>query len=205
MTKLGVEVMFGTMERPAPELVDTLLRDPESGRYINGVGFQWAGKYAIGSIRERYPQLKLYQTEQECGNGRNDWRLCGYSWTLLKHYLDNGVCVYDYWNISLEEGGMSRWGWRQNSLVTVDAANRSYKFTYEYYLMKHASHYVLPGAQLLPVEGQFDNMLAFRNPDGRYVLIIRNDGETATERTIKIGKRTIRLALKPDSFNTVVL
>ncbi|MDR0511252.1 MAG: beta-glycosidase [Rikenellaceae bacterium] len=206
MEELGVEVMFGTMERPNPALVDTLLRDPASSRYIRGVGFQWAGKHSIASIHERYPSLKLYQTEQECGNGRNDWRLCRYSWTLLKHYLDNGACVYDYWNISLEGGGMSRWGWRQNSLVTVDREAKSYKLTYEYYLMKHVSHYVRPGAVCLPVSGkQAGNTLAFRNADGSLVLVLHNDAEAAAERTVRIGDRAVRLTLKPDSFNTVIL
>jgi glucosylceramidase len=205
MEEIGVELMFGTMERPNPALVDTLLQDPKSKRYITGVGFQWAGKQSIGAIHKKYPQLKLYQTEQECGNGRNDWRLCLYSWGLLKHYMHNGTNVYDYWNTSLEEGGMSRWGWRQNSLVTVNKDTRTYKFTYEYYLMKHASHYVLPGAQLLTATGSFDDLLAFKNTDGAYVLILHNPKDTAVRPVIKIGDKTIALSLPPNSFNTVRL
>jgi glucosylceramidase len=205
MQELGVSLMFGTMERPNPALVDTLLQDPKSSQYITGVGFQWAGKEAIGAIHEKYPSLKLYQTEQECGDGANDWRLCSYSWTLLKHYFNKGTNVYDYWNTSLEEGGMSRWGWTQNSLVTVNKETKTYKFTPEYYLMKHASHYVLPGAKFLASTGSFDNLLAFKNTDGRYVLIIFNQNNTTTKPVIKIGNRTITAALQPNSINTIVL
>ncbi|MDR1370225.1 MAG: beta-glycosidase [Dysgonamonadaceae bacterium] len=205
MKEMGVEVMFGTMERPDPILVDTLLQDSESSRYITGVGFQWAGKKAIGTIHENYPDLKIYQTEQECGNGRNDWPGCCYSWTLLKHYLNNGANAYEYWNTSLEEGGMSRWGWRQNSLVTVNREDKTYKFTYEYYLLKHVSHYVLPGARFFPVRGTFDNLLAFQNTNGSYVLVIQNDKETETDRVIKIGEQIISISLKPHSFNTLII
>jgi glucosylceramidase len=205
MKELGVELMFGTMERPNSALVDTLLQDAESSRHITGVGFQWAGKEAIGTIHEKYPNLKLYQTEQECGNGRNDWRGCCYSWNLLKQYMNNGVNVYEYWNISLEEGGMSRWGWRQNSLITVNKEDKTYKFTYEYYLLKHVSHYVMPGAQLLPVSGSFNNLLAFRNTDGSCVLVVQNEKEIETEKVFRIGKKVFRVSLKPNSFNSILL
>jgi glucosylceramidase len=205
MKELGVDIMFGTMERPNPALVDTLLQDAESSKYITGVGFQWAGKEAIGDIHKRYPGLKIYQTEQECGDGKNTWGGAVYSWGLLKHYLLNGANVYEYWNTSLEDGGMSRWGWTQNSLVTVNKEAKTYKYTYEYYVMKHASHYVLPGAQLLPVSGSFTDLLAFKNTNGSYVLIIHNDQDVETKRTITLGNKTIAVTLKPQSFNTIAL
>jgi glucosylceramidase len=205
MRSIGVEVMFGTMERPDAALADTVLQDPEAGKYVSGVGFQWAGKSAVADVRLRYPHLKIYQTEQECGNGQNSWEGCLYAWKLMHHYLSNGTAVYDYWNISLEEGGLSRWGWRQNSLVTVDRTSRKFAFTYEYYLMKHVSHYVLPGARFLPVSGEFTDLMAFRNVDGSYVLVVHNAGDTEIRPSVKIGDQTLSLALQPQSFNTVVL
>ena len=126
MQKLNVDLFFGTMERPNEKLVDVPLHDPRSSHYIKGAGFQWAGKRAIPGIHRRYPDLKLYQTEQECGDSKNDWRFCRYSWTLLRHFLENGVTAYCYWNISLVKGGISRWGWAQNSLVRVDAESQSF-------------------------------------------------------------------------------
>lgn len=103
MKELDVKVMFGTMERANEALVDTILTDPASGKYISAVGFQWAGKGAIKGIHERYPDMKLYQTEQECGDGKNDWSGAVYSWNLMRHYLDNGASAYMYWNISLDK------------------------------------------------------------------------------------------------------
>jgi glucosylceramidase len=142
MQKLKVDVFFGTMERPNETLVELSLRDPKAGKYVKGVGFQWAGKRAIPFLHHQYPELTLYQTEQECGDGKNDWRYCRYVWTLMKHYLGNGASVYDYWNISLKQGGISRWGWAQNSLVTVDRESKTFRYNFEYYLLKHLSHFV---------------------------------------------------------------
>lgn len=203
MDSLNVQVMFGTMERPDPKMVETVLNDPITKKYISGVGFQWAGKYSIGAIHKQYPELTLYQTEQECGNGANDWNACNYAWDLMKHYLNNGVGVYEYWNTSLKKGGMSRWGWRQNSLVTVDPDNHTFAYTYEYYLMKHFSHYIMPGAKKLNVTGEFSDVLAFCNPDNSIIIVVRNESESDTVKTIRIGDLCIAPKLKAQSFNTL--
>lgn len=205
MKKLGVEVMFGTMERPNPALVDTLLQDPKSSRYIKGVGFQWAGKHAVGAIHQNYPGLRIYQTEQECGDGQNNWAFAMYAWGLMKHYFDNGANVYDYWNVSLEEGGVSHWGWKQNSLVTVNPRDKTYRFTYDYYVMKHVSHFVSPGAKKLAVSGAFSDLLAFRNPDGSIAIIIRNDKNEEASPVIRLGKHAFAPGLKPNSLSTFVI
>ena len=203
MKEIGVGLMFGTVERANTLLVDTLLKDPKSSQYIQGVGFQWAGKHAIGKIHQENPSLTIYQTEQECGDGRNDWKTCLYSWSLMKHYLSNGANVYTYWNTSLEKDYISRWGWKQNSLISVDPETKTYKYNYEYYLMKHASHYVLPGAHLLSVSGAFDDILAFRNSDGGLVLILCNKEETVKNLNLKIGDKVLSLSLQANSINTI--
>lgn len=127
-------------------LTDTLLKDPLSSKHIKAVGFQWAVKDAIAQIHKDYPYLRLIQTESECGDGLNDWKYCLYTWSLMKHYFDNGASIYDYWKIALKENGMSRWGWRQNSLVSVNEKELTYTYNYEYYLMKHFSHFIQKGA-----------------------------------------------------------
>jgi glucosylceramidase len=207
MANRGVAVFFGTMERPNEELVDVSLRDPAVARHIKGVGFQWAGKGAIAGIHRRYPALPLYQTEQECGDGRNDWRYCRYAWTLVKHYLRNGASGYLYWNISLRKGGVSRWGWAQNSLVTVDPDARTYAYTHEYYLMKHLSHFVQPGARRVEAVSWsgYENELAFTNPDGSTVVVIQNDMAEPLPVRIAVGDTVIAPTLPADSFSTLVV
>ena len=201
----GVKVFFGTVERANEKLVDTLLTLPLSGKYISGVGFQWAGKGAIAGIHQRYPNLALYQSEQECGDGKNDWTYAKYTWTLMKHYFNSGANAYMYWNISLVQGGISHWGWRQNSLVSVDTVTKKYTYTHEYYLLKHLSHYVKPGARLLTVKGTESNLLAFKNTDGSVVVAIQNESDADKTVRIKIGKKMITPVLKADSFSTILI
>ncbi len=184
MAKRGVAVFFGTMERANESLVDASLPDPAVAPHVKGVGFQWAGKGAIAGIHRRYPDLPLYQTEQECGDGRNDWRYCRYAWTLMKHYLRNGASAYLYWNIALKKGGVSRWGWAQNSLVTVD-----------------------PGARRLEAVSWsgYENQLAFANSDGSTVVVIQNDLAEPLPGRIRVGGSVVAPTLPADSFSTLVV
>lgn len=205
MRPRGVDVFFGTMERANEALVDTALHDARSGPFIKGVGFQWAGKGAIAGIHRRYPNLTLYQSEQECGDGQNDWQYCVYTWSLMKHYLSTGANAYLYWNIALKQGGVSRWGWRQNSLVTVDETARTYHFNYEYYLLKHLSHYVQPGARRLTTSGAFADLLAFQNPDQSVVIMAQNEGAENRPLRIKVGGQVLAPVLAGNSFNTLLL
>ncbi|GAA4320147.1 glycoside hydrolase family 30 protein [Mucilaginibacter gynuensis] len=202
MNKLGVNIFMGTVERGNPKLADTVISSAASGKYIKGAGFQWAGKDAIATIHQKYPALKLYQSEQECGNGLNDWKYCTYTWSLMKHYLSNGANAYMYWNISLQNGGKSTWGWFQNSLITVDTTAKTYKYNYEYYLMKHFSHYIQPGAYRLQTDGSFGNLLAFQNPDKSMVIVAYNEGTAAKKISINAGGKTWEPELAPDSFHT---
>lgn len=205
MDSLGVDVMLGTVERSNATLVDSILDYPNSRKYIKGIGFQWAGKDALPNISKRYSTLKLYQTEQECGNGKNDWEGAVYSWNLLRHYLDNGVSAYMYWNIALDKGGVSRWGWAQNSLIVVDPEMRTFNYTNEYYVMKHVSHYVHPGARRLETSGGYNNLLAFENPDESIAIILANDSEKERTLSIKIGRRVYSPTLKAHSFNSLLI
>ena len=205
MDKEKVQIMFGTMERPNIALVDTIINDPLAGKYIKGIGFQWAGKGAIADAHRKYPNLKLYQSEQECGDGKNDWSYCCYAWSLMKHYLLNGASAYMYWNLALDKDGISRWGWRQNSLISVDLQKKSFVYNYEYYLLKHVSHYVMPGARLLETKGHNNNTLAFINDDNSIVVIVRNEDISDHKITIKINNKEISPILKGDSFNTFVI
>jgi len=205
MKEKGVDILFGTMERPKEALVDTILNYPEAAKYVKGVGFQWAGRDALPGISKRYPQLTFYQSEQECGDGKNDWKGALHSWELMKHYLNNGVSVYEYWNTSLVKGGISRWGWSQNSLVVVDPESKTFHYTIEYYLLKHLSHFVRPGAKKLETTGEYNDLLAFLNPDRSIVVMIVNQLQKNNTVKIRIGGNTYSAELKPDSFSTITI
>jgi len=155
-------------------------------------------------LHRQYPQLRIYQTEQECGDGQNDWRFARYAWRLMLHYLNNGANAYIYWNTSLARGGRSRWGWTQNSLITVDEAAKTYEFTHEYYLLKHFSHFIKPGAKRITTDSWrgYDNAIAFINPDGEIIIVTQNDLSEPLPASFLVNGKALTATLPADSFNT---
>jgi len=198
--KLGTEIWLGTINDPSFEKMDSILGNSASAKYIKGVGYQWAGQKAIGETHQKYPELKLMQSENECGDGSNDWAAAQHTWGLMKHYFNNGANSYMYWNMMLEKDGISVWGWKQNAMISI---SNSGKLVYnpEYYLMKHLSHFIKPGARLLKI-GDI-NALSFVNPDGEIIILIENPLKETSVKTIRINDKQIKLSLKPESFNTV--
>ena len=158
-------------------------------------------------IHRKHPNLRIYQTEQECGDGLNDWRYARHAWDLMKRYFTNGAAAYMYWNMALLEGGISRWGWAQNSLVVVDREKKTFRFSHEYYLLKHVSHFVEPGARALSTSSYtgFENQIAFQNPDGRVVLVVQNDTRVEQDYSALVEGKLLRVTLPADSFNTFVV
>jgi len=205
MQKLGVDIFFGTLERGDPKLLEAVMSDPNASPYIKGVGIQWAGKNALPEIHHEYPTLPLYQSEQECGDGANSWAYTGYCWQLMKDYFRNGATAYMYWNISTPEGGLSTWGWNQNALVTVNQAEKTFRYHPDYYLLKHLTHFVDLGAKFVETTGTCDDALAFLNPDGSTVLLLRNELAHPQMIQVQVKERIATVRLPPDSVGTLHL
>ncbi|MEO1237999.1 MAG: glycosyl hydrolase, partial [Planctomycetota bacterium] len=131
----------------------TILADAEARRYVAGVGYQWNGKGALAETHASWPDLPIIQTENECGDGNNCWDYAFYVFQLMWDYFNHGTVAYVYWNMILPPGGDSTWGWKQNTMITVDADAQAVVYNPEYFVMKHFAHAVQPGAKFLPMRG----------------------------------------------------
>ncbi len=184
----------------------TVLSDPLARRYVRGMGLQWAGRYIIQQVHETWPELPLMQTENECGDGQNTWAYASHVFALMRQYIRNGVNAYIYWNMILAAGGESTWGWKQNSMITVDPQRGTFTRQPEFYVMKHLSHYVQPGATVMGVCGDWSgNALAFENPDGERVLLAHNPLSETRELTFGSEGGGLRIEMPPMSFHTLVV
>jgi len=183
-----------------------VLSDAGARQYIAGVGFQWAGKGAVQRTWESYPEVQLTQTENECGDGENTWDYATYVHGLLRHYIDNGVNAYVYWNMVLQAGGLSTWGWRQNSMVSVDMDAATVTYNPEFHLMKHFSRFVDPGATRLFLTGQWTaNATAFENPGGSRVVVINNPFPDARPLRLACGAGLVNVEIPAKSFTTLTI
>ncbi len=202
--KIDADIYFGTINRDNPAYTKAALDNPKAAKYIKGVGFQWDGKGAIPTIHREYPDLKIMQTESECGNGANDWNAAEYTWGLIRHYMSNGANLYAYWNMVLDDTGVSMWGWKQNALISINKETGKVTYNPEYYVMKHVSHFVSPGAHRLLTSGEIDH-LAFRNADGRIAVVVANKDEVDKTLHLQIAGKVYPVEVKAKSFNTFSL
>jgi glucosylceramidase len=214
--KSATEIWLGTINGPETDYrqlytdyddyANLVLSDENSAKYVKGVSYQWAGKYAVQRTHESWPEIKLMQSENECGDGENTWEYAHYIFRLLRHYFANGVNSYIYWNMILEQGGISTWGWNQNSMISINPSTKEVIYNPEFYVMKHFSHFIERGAVRLGTNGHFTgNSLAFENPDGSIVIVVNNAMRKERKISIKVKDNKFTLILKPYSFNTFVI
>ena len=210
LESLPVDIIFGTINGPETDYrklttrysdyLGLAMRDEKARKYIKGVAYQWAGKYALLETHDDYPDLEIIQSESECGDGKNSWAHMMYVFELMRQYFRMGASSYVYWNIALDGNSTSTWGWKQNSLIYVLDGKAPY--TPEFYLMKHFSHFVKRGARYLRLKGEHSSSsVAFRNPDGTLVLIVSNPYKEETVITFEGSS----YALPPRSISTITV
>ena len=188
------------------QFINTVLSDPEARKYISGVGLQWGGKHVIEQVSLSYPELHLMNTESECGDGKNTWEHMEYIFRQMWIYFKHGAERYTYWNMALQNGGISTWGWTQNSLCTVDPEQKTLTLQPEFYLMKHFSHFVQPGAKYLETRGHWcANCLAFENPDGSIVLQVGSNMNNDREFTFCHKGESFTAVIPAHSIHTFVI
>jgi glucosylceramidase len=202
------EVWFGTVNGPEKQTATRhrqfLLQAMQVEGFrdiVGGAAYQWAGKFGITQAAEDFPDLPVFNSEMECGNGENTWEYAMYTYENMHHYFKYGARTCTYWNMALNaQSPTSTWGWYQNSLILVDGDD--YRYTPEFYLVKHFAHFVKEGAVMLGTKGGFSsNATVFRNPDGSRVAILMNPFDFEKVITIE-GEHYV---LEPNSFNTVLL
>jgi len=205
--KTPSEIWLGTLNcDDFNEWILTPLSDPLCKKYVKGIGLQWWGKRIIQRTRISFPEMPLIQTENECGDGKNSWEYAFYVFDLIWHYITNGVIAYVYWNMVLPAGGESTWGWKQNSMICIDPVSKEVRYNPEFWVMKHISHFVLPGSTRLELKGKWaGNALSFLRPDNKTVVVFSNPLPEERIIILQSYNENIKLKVTPFSFNTLVL
>jgi len=199
------EIWLGTInDGDYDSWANTIFRDKGAKSYIKGIALQWGGKDALQRVHMSWPEVPIIQSENECNDGTNTWGQGIYIAHLMHHYILNGVSGYIYWNMILEPEGKSSWGWNQNSLITIRDSNVTYNP--EYYVMKHYSYFVLPGALRLNLKGNWvGNAVAFKNLDNSIIIVIFNPLRSKQYLHFSDLKANFSAPLEPASFNTFVI
>lgn len=208
------KIMLGTMSNgdKDPAIVSAVLADPTAKSFIGVIGMQWGmlGKEAAAKASG----LPMWQTEHKCGN--YPWVTSGYkptapndlaygveSWGLIRDWVRAGVTSYSAWNMVLDtigKGNDTTRDWAQNALLTVDTTAKTLTVTPAYYVFRHLSQYVEPGAKVLGTAG--GEALAFKNPDGKIVTVLYNSGAAKTA-IVSAGGKLLSFSVPAAGWATV--
>jgi glucosylceramidase len=98
-------------------------------------------------------------------------------------------------------------GWAQNSLISVDAETRRYRWNHEYYLLKHVAGLVRRGAQRIAATSWigYEDVLAFRNVDGTIAVVAHNPLSEPLVIRFGLGEAVAAVTMPADSFGSVLL
>ena len=106
----------------------------------------------------------------------------------------------------LPKGGCRTWGWKQNSLATIDEETLELTYQPEFYFVKHFSHFVKKGAKILKTKGHWtSNSVAFENPDGELVIVVASNMNNEREFTFKYGEKSFSTIIEPHTIYTFTI
>jgi glucosylceramidase len=194
------ELWLGTWNTDKMANFDMVLNSP-ARKYIAGIGLQWEAKKIVNKLNEKYPNIKLMQTESECGKGDFDWKDANHTFSSIKKYIDGGTSIYTYWNMVLADKGTSSWGWDQNALIRINSATKEVTYTPEFYMFKHFSAYVLPGSKNVVNNGD-PEMVTFITPQNELVIVVSNKTALSKKVQLQINDKFLTANLEASSFNT---
>lgn len=191
-----------------PEYPITILNDAVAKQYVDGSAFHmYSGSItALSTVHNAHPDKNLYFTEQWTGGPGNfagdlKWHVQNLIIGATRNWSKNVL----EWNLANDPnyqphttGGCSTC---MGALTIASTVNRNVS----YYVIAHASKFVRPGSVRV-ASTQTSNLLsvAFKNPEGKKVLIVLNTASTTEAFNIKFNGKTVTTSLNGGAVATFV-
>jgi len=191
-----------------PEYATTILSDAGANAFINGSAFHlYAGDIsALSTVHNAYPGKALYFTEQytsSTGNfgGDLDWHLKN----VIIGSMRNWSRIALEWNLANDPtfnphtpGGCDQC---KGAVTLSGTVTRNVG----YYIVAHASKFVPAGSVRIGsnITGGLQNV-AFKTPSGSKVLVVENDGTSATTFNIRFKNKWTATTLPAGAVGTYI-
>jgi glucosylceramidase len=207
---------FGILNEAS--ILDQVMADPSAAAFISGVSLSWDTWSLVPALQGEYA-LPVMQTRHEPGNSPwltgfaqddapNDFAYGVQTWELLYKWIDGGVNSYLAWNMVLDEhdeGLNEVQVWPKNTLLRVDPETNTLVETPAYYVFRHLSYFVDPGAVRLGVVSANGGVLAFENPDGSIAVALHNRDVSPTTITVSVAGRKPRFEVPGHGWATLLI
>jgi glucosylceramidase len=218
MMPLGVKVMLGTLSNDQTDfgVAAAALADSTAKAYLTVIGAQW-NTLDASKLSALNSNLPVWATEHKCGNypfkqqgappyvepAPNDQAYGVESWGYIRDAITKlKVTSYNAWNMVLDKVGYgidTTRAWAQDTLLVVDGGKLNP--TPAYYVFRHLSQYVAPGATVVGTTG--GDAVAFKNPDGSLIAVVFNSGAANPNYVVAFGAKKFQFAMPSNGWATV--
>ncbi|HUZ61468.1 MAG TPA: glycoside hydrolase family 30 protein [Hanamia sp.] len=197
----------------------TLLNDPESAKYLWGIGFHWYETWTggkpmydnVGLVHEAFPNTNLLFTEGSNEsfdiNKIHEWKLGERYGESMIHDFNNGSVGWTDWNVLLDQhGGPNHVGNFCFAAVHGNTQTGELIFTNSYYYIGQFSKFIHPGAKRIISSSSRSSLqtTAFRNEDGTIATVVMNEGDTKINYFLLINGKAAEVTSLPHSIQTLV-
>ena len=206
---LSTKIIVYDHNADRPDYPLAILNDPDAKQYVDGSAFHLYGGpiSALTQVRNAHPDKAVYFTEQWVGgpgNFGNDlqWHIENLIIGATRNWSRNVL----EWNLAADpnyrpftNGGCS------SCLGALTIGGNTVSRNVAYYIIAHASKFVRPGSVRIASNhaGALLNV-AFKNPDGKKVLIVLNKANTAETFNIKFNEKIVTVTLDSGAVGTFV-
>jgi len=193
-----------------PESPLAVLADRHANPFIAGVAWHcYGGDVAAQTpVHTAYPDKDAYLTECSGGEWDKGWAdsLRWFTRELIigsTRGWSRGIIL---WNLALDEQHGPHAGGCGNcrGVVTIDSRTGAITRNLEYYVLGHASRFVMPGAHRIESTTGVKGLasVAFQNPDGSMVLIVLNDAKSQRRFSVSSAGASFDYALPAGAVAT---
>ena len=196
---------FNEKSQPGDEGIDyptKVLKDPEAAHHVSGVAFHfYVGQPSGMSVfHERFPEMPIHFSEGSVYGARGALRLI--------EIVRNWASSYNAWVTMIDENrGPNKGPFPPSpTILLLNGKDQSVTYRFDYYIYGQFMKFVQRGAVRID-SGESERTfgsVAFRNPDGKIVMIAANTGEELREFRIVSGELAATTSLPRRSVATYI-
>ena len=223
---LSTKIMLGGLAREPndSDIVASVMADSTAKAFVNSVGVQWGVLDKVVQTPLTYG-VPVWATEHKCGNypfitsGRpatattppitayaepppNDQSYGVETWWYIRDAITKAkVTAYNVPHMVLDtvgKGNDTSRQWAQDSLLTVSAGTITK--TQAYYVVRHFSQFVDPGAKVVATSG--GDAVAFKNPNGSLVAVLYS-AAAKSNYVVAMGGKKLQFSVPAGGWATV--
>jgi glucosylceramidase len=193
-----------------PDYPISIMNDAAAKAFVDGSAFHLYGGdiSALSTVKSAHPDKALYFTEEYTASNGNfggdlKWHLNNVIIGSMRNWSRNAL----EWNLANNSafgphtpGGCDVC----KGAVTIETTS-TYTRNVGYYIVAHASKFVPAGSTRISstTSGNLNNV-AFKTPTGQKVLIVENDGTTATIFNVKYNGKWIVVSMDGGAVGTFI-